>query len=77
MGSEMCIRDRDYKPYFDIIEPIFWKYGGRPHWGKLHSLGNKELAQLYPRFRDFMEIRESMDPRGRMVNQHLRRLFIG
>ena len=68
---------QDYKPYFDIIEPIFWKYGGRPHWGKLHSLGNKELAQLYPRFRDFMEIRESMDPRGRMLNQHLRRLFIG
>ena len=24
----------DYRPYFDIIEPIFWKYGGRPHWGK-------------------------------------------
>jgi FAD-linked oxidoreductase len=65
----------DYQPYFDIIEPIFWKYGGRPHWGKLHSLGHRELAQLYPRYRDFMGIRESLDPDGRMLNPHLRRLF--
>jgi len=65
----------DYSPYFDIIEPIFWKYGGRPHWGKLHSLSHRELAELYPRFRDFMEIRESLDPEGRMLNPHLRKLF--
>lgn len=65
----------DYRPYFDIIEPIFWKYGGRPHWGKVHSLGHRELSQLYPRFRDFMEIRESLDPQGRMLNPHLRKLF--
>lgn len=65
----------DYRPYFDIIEPIFWKYGGRPHWGKVHSLSHRELSQLYPRFRDFMEIRESLDPQGRMLNPHLRKLF--
>lgn len=65
----------DYSPYFDIIEPIFWKYGGRPHWGKLHNLTHRELIQLYPRFKDFMEIRESLDPTGRMLNEHLRTLF--
>jgi FAD/FMN-containing dehydrogenase len=26
--------DKDYKKYFAAIEPIFWKYDGRPHWGK-------------------------------------------
>lgn len=65
----------DYKPYFDIIEPIFWKYGGRPHWGKVHSLGHSELSQLYPRFKDFMEIRQALDPDGRLLNQHLKKLF--
>ena len=65
----------DYRPYFDIIEPIFWKYGGRPHWGKIHSLTHRELSELYPRYRDFMEIRESLDPEGRMLNEHLRTLF--
>ena len=27
----------DPRPYFDVVEPIFWKYDGRPHWGKLHT----------------------------------------
>jgi FAD/FMN-containing dehydrogenase len=65
----------DYRPYFDIIEPIFWKYGGRPHWGKIHSLGHAELSQLYPRYEDFIAIRESLDPNGRMLNEHLKKLF--
>ena len=66
----------DYRPYFDRIEPIFWKYGGRPHWGKIHSLGFHELDQLYPKFRDFTEIRKTLDPKGRLLNDHLKKLFI-
>ena len=68
--------EEDYRPYFDLIEPIFWKYGGRPHWGKVHSLGASELTALYPHFRDFQEIRQSLDPTGRMLNDHLRKVFI-
>jgi FAD-linked oxidoreductase len=67
----------DYRPYFDLIEPIFWKYGGRPHWGKVHSLGASELSKLYPRFKDFQAIREALDPQGRMLNDHLRKVFVG
>ncbi len=67
----------DYRPYFDVIEPIFWKYGGRPHWGKVHSLTHRELTELYPRFKDFMELRRELDPQGRMLNPHLRALFNG
>jgi len=66
----------DYRPYFDLIEPIFWKYGGRPHWGKVHSLGAKQLAELYPRFKDFQALRAELDPQGRLLNDHLRKLFI-
>lgn len=65
----------DYRPYFNRIEPIFWKYGGRPHWGKVHSLTHRELTELYPRFTDFMELRRELDPQGRMLNEHLRALF--
>lgn len=65
----------DYRPYFNVIEPIFWKYGGRPHWGKVHSLTHTELTELYPRFKDFMELRRELDPQGRMLNPHLRALF--
>lgn len=66
----------DFRPYFDLIEPIFWKYEGRPHWGKVHSLGAQELKRLYPRFRDFQAAREHLDPRGRMLNAHLEHLFL-
>lgn len=65
----------DYRPYFDLIEPIFWKYGGRPHWGKIHTLSQPQLSKLYPGFEQFQSIRKQLDPRGRMLNDHLRTLF--
>jgi FAD-linked oxidoreductase len=67
--------DRDYKKYFAAIEPIFWKYQGRPHPGKLHTLEAKQLAQLYPRWDDFQRIRRELDPQGRLLNDHLQRVF--
>ena len=69
------VATEDYRPYFNIIEPIFWKYGGRPHWGKVHSLGADELTKLYPKFGDFQALRQQLDPTGRMLNDHLRTLF--
>lgn len=71
------VAGEDYRPYFDLIEPIFWKYGGRPHWGKVHSLGAPELTNLYPSFRDFQEVRAQLDPGGRLLNEHLHKLFVG
>jgi len=63
--------DEDFEEYFAAVEPIFWKYEGRPHWGKLHGLDSSRLAALYPRFRDFLEVRRALDPRGHPVNAHL------
>ncbi len=57
------------------IGPVFRKHGGRPHWGKLHNFSGAELAALYPRWNDFQAVRRSLDPRGRMLNPHLRALF--
>ena len=65
----------DYKPYFDVIEPIFWKYGGRPHWGKVHSLGYDELSNLYPHLDDFIEVQTELDPSGKMLNQHIAKIL--
>ncbi|CAD5107462.1 D-arabinono-1,4-lactone oxidase [Zestomonas carbonaria] len=69
--------DRDYKALFAEIEPIFWKYHGRPHWGKLHTLNAKGLAPLYPKhWQDFQEVRRSLDPSGKMLNEHIRNIFV-
>lgn len=67
--------DRDYKNYFAAIEPIFWKYAGRPHPGKIHTLEAKQLSQLYPRWNEFLRIRRELDPQGRFLNDHLQRVF--
>ena len=66
----------DYRPLFNLVEPIFWKYGGRPHWGKLHTLDARRLAELYPHWDDYRRVRERLDPQGRMLNDHLRRLLV-
>jgi FAD-linked oxidoreductase len=68
--------DIDYRAYFAEIEPIFWKYQGRPHWGKIHTLDAKRLAALYPRhWQDFHDVRKSLDPQGRLLNPHLKQIF--
>lgn len=65
----------DYRFLFDLVEPILRKHGGRPHWGKLHSLTAKELAPMYPRWAEAMAVRRELDPQGRLLNPFLRRLF--
>jgi len=67
--------DEPYGYFFDTVEPIFRKYGGRPHWGKLHSLDADALSDLYPRLGDFNRLRKSLDPGGKMLNTHLAKLF--
>ena len=67
--------EEDFTPYFKTIEPIFRKYQGRPHWGKLNTLGAQELRALYPRWDDFAEVRRELDPEGRFLNPYLRELF--
>ncbi|MBA8736906.1 D-arabinono-1,4-lactone oxidase [Chromobacterium violaceum] len=57
------------------LAPVFRKYEGRPHWGKLHPYGAAELAALYPRWNDFLKLRRELDPKGVLLNPHLRRVF--
>jgi len=62
----------DYDFFFTLIEPIFRRHGGRPHWGKLNNLKTKDFASLYPRWNDFVALRREMDPDGRLMNSYLR-----
>jgi len=66
----------DHSFLFELIEPIFRRHGGRPHWGKLNSLGAKDFAMLYPRWKDAMAVRQSLDPEGRMLNPYMRKVML-
>lgn len=64
-----------YEEYFAAGEAIFTRYGGRPHWGKLHFRTADELRELYPRWDDFQAVRRRWDPAGVFMNDYLRRVL--
>jgi len=68
-------RGMPFQGYFDAVQAICLNHGGRPHWGKAHSLTAAQLAPLYPRWDDFLALRERMDPQGRFLTPYLRGLF--
>jgi FAD-linked oxidoreductase len=57
--------------YFPTAERIFCAVGGRPHWGKLHTRGPEYLASVYPRYPDFVALRDKLDPQRRFTNDYL------
>ncbi|MFG6401906.1 D-arabinono-1,4-lactone oxidase [Microbacterium sp. P04] len=67
----------DPTEYFGAVEEILRGFGGRPHWGKEHSLDERDLRALYPRFDDFLAVRERFDPRRSFVNPYLARVLGG
>lgn len=68
---------QDPRLIFDIVEPIFQKYKGRPHWGKMHSMTSMQLRSLYPKWDDFLALRQQLDPERKFLNPYLEQLFLG
>ncbi|HEY9478201.1 MAG TPA: D-arabinono-1,4-lactone oxidase [Microbacteriaceae bacterium] len=68
------LRD-DYQKYFRGIEAIMQGFGGRPHWGKIHFQDAASLTRLYPRFGDFLAVRDRLDPDRVFTNSYLERVL--
>lgn len=65
----------DPTAYFEAVERIMLDHGGRPHWGKLHTLDAETLRERYPRFDDFLALRDRLDPDRRFANRYLERVL--
>ncbi|WP_136043510.1 MULTISPECIES: D-arabinono-1,4-lactone oxidase [unclassified Microbacterium] len=65
----------DPSEYFNAVEEIMLEFGGRPHWGKLHTLTDETLRERYPRFDDFVGLRDRLDPERRFTNRYLDRVL--
>lgn len=61
--------------YFEAVEEIMLAHGGRPHWGKLHTLDAEQLGERYPHFDDFLNVRNRLDPERRFGNRYLERVL--
>ena len=68
-------RRAEHAAYFGLLEPILRAHGGRPHWGKVHTREAADLAEAYPRFGDFLAMRDRLDPDRVFANTYLRRVL--
>ena len=64
-----------FAEYFLAVQEILLGYGGRPHWGKLHTLDAAQLSERYPRFGEVRAVRSSVDPGGLFRNPYLDRVL--
>jgi L-gulono-1,4-lactone dehydrogenase len=64
-----------YQEYFRVFESIVAAAAGRPHWGKMHTLDAGRLDALYPRFGDFLRVRDQADPERRFANPYLEQVL--
>lgn len=65
----------DPTDYFTAVEAIMDDHGGRPHWGKMHTQTEVTLREKYPRFDDFLAVRDELDPEGVFRNPYLDRVL--
>lgn len=66
---------KDFAKYFAATQDIFIAHEGRPHWGKMHSLGAEYFESVYPKFNEFVAVRNELDPNRRFSNAYLDRVL--
>jgi alditol oxidase len=70
-------RPAEVRRVVGLLEQALAPLGARPHWGKLFTAGAREIAPLYPRLADFLDLRARLDPRGVFVNDWLQTHILG
>jgi len=58
-----------------IVEEALRPFGARPHWGKVYTMSADEVRILYPKFKDFRELLNEVDPSGKFRNDFLQQTF--
>lgn len=66
---------KEFHNYFSALETIFKAYGGRPHWGKIHTQTLQTIEKLYPEFETFRTIRKQHDPHGLFLSPYMETIF--
>ncbi|MGO1545558.1 MAG: D-arabinono-1,4-lactone oxidase [Gulosibacter sp.] len=65
----------EYAEYFGVVEDVLQAADGRPHWGMMHTLRAPRLRELYPKFDEFVALRDEVDPDRVFGNPYLERTF--
>ena len=66
--------NRGWDELLSDFEELATKHNGRPHWGKEFNVGTDYLKSVYPKWDDFLKLREELDPNGRFMNHMMIKL---
>jgi L-gulono-1,4-lactone dehydrogenase len=64
-------RGEQFEGYFRAVEKEMKALEGRPHWGKMHWRTQDDLRPVYPRYDDFLAVRDQVDPDRVFANAYL------
>lgn len=59
------------------FKPVILEYLGRPHFGKINILGSDELDDCFPHMKDFISVRNDLDPLKVFSNPYFEALLFG
>ena len=64
--------------YFNTFyqELVRLNFKPRVHFGKFFNVKSQEMTDVFPRFHDFMRLRDKLDPNELFLNELMRGLFI-
>lgn len=57
------------------FEEFAKKYNGRPHWGKEFSKDKNYLQEQYPKYQDFIQLKQKLDPEKKFENEYIEKIF--
>jgi nucleoside-diphosphate-sugar epimerase/FAD/FMN-containing dehydrogenase len=60
---------------FNRVHELLEPFGYRFHWGKEARADREYIRQQYPRWNDFVRLREAWDPNGLFLNDYLQSFF--
>ena len=57
------------------VETLLANEGGKPHWGKYFDASLYDWPTLYPQLPAFREVRRTLDPEGKFLNDFMAELL--
>ncbi|WP_405754041.1 FAD-binding protein [Streptomyces sp. NBC_01020] len=66
-----------YTELLRTFEAVLLEHEGRPHWGKAHTATAELIADRYPGWKTFQDVRAELDPSSLFTSDYLRRVLGG
>lgn len=67
--------DEGFDAFLNDYEQLMHSFKGRPHWGKEFSVEKNNFRRLYPKWDDFLMLRNDMDPDNLFINCFLKKII--